>query len=240
MPLQPHQLLDALPETKKYFKRRLMRADIDFKSFAKPMQLCSLENCSGQCCYDGVCVDEDEERYLTAILEAHPVFFKSLKLKPENAFEDATFLDTDTRKTQARKMKYPKQAKLPKHFDSTRCCFRYEDGRCSLQSLAMEHGEHPWAYKPFSCWLHPISLERGNKTVLWIPDHDTDHLTTEDYPGYAPYTPCGACVKGGKPGYEIMKSELQALGAIVGRDFYGEIVAHFSKKQKAKKSKEKQ
>ena len=239
MPLQRHQLLDALPETKRYFKRRLTRAAIDYESFGKPMKLCDLHNCCGQCCYDGVCLDDDEERYLTAILEAHPVFFKELKLTPENAFEDAEFLDTPTRKTQERKFKYPKRAKLPKHFSHTRCCFRYEDGRCSLQSLAMEHGEHPWAYKPFSCWLHPISLERGNKTILWVPGKENDHLKEPGYPGYAPFTPCGAEIKGGEPGYEVMEEELQTLGEIVGRDFYTEIKTYFKEKKKADKEKKK-
>jgi len=231
MPLQPHELLDPLPDTKRYFKKRLFRAPIDFESFGTPLKLCDLADCHGMCCYDGVCVDEDEIHYLSAILDAHPKHFEELGLRSDNAFEEACFLGTDTMKTRTRKYKYPKSANFPKHFEKTRCAFRYEDGRCSLQGLAMEHGEHPWAYKPFSCWLHPISLERDERTIVWLPTKKTDHLKEKKYPGYAPYTGCGCAVEGGKPAYKVLKQEIETLGAIVGRDFYGEIEAYYHAKE---------
>ncbi len=230
MPLRPDQLFDPMPETKRYFMRRLKRAAIDFESFGILLQLCTLEGCRGTCCYDGVCLDEDEERYIGAIVDAHPVFFKELNLTRENAFEDAEFLGSDTRKTRTKPCRYPKNVNFPKHFEKTSCVFRFPDGRCSLQTLAMEHGEHPWAYKPPSCWLHPISLERNGKSMIWLPTKETDHVVAEDYPGYAPYTPCGAECAGGKPAYQVLKSELETLGAIVGRDIYGEIEKHFAQK----------
>lgn len=228
MPLKPSQLLDAMPDTKRFMKRRLRRADIDFESFATPLRLCALETCGGHCCYDGVCLDEDEEHYIKCVVGAHPVFFKQLNVDEETAFEDATFLGVDTRKTATRKFRYPKAIGHPKHFDKTTCIFRFPDGRCSLQTLAMEHGDHPWAYKPLSCWLHPISLERDDKAVIWIPTKETDHLADEDYPGFAPYTQCGeACPGEGKPAYETLRQELETLGAIVERDIYGEIANYW-------------
>ncbi|MBI5155286.1 DUF3109 family protein [Candidatus Poribacteria bacterium] len=229
MPLKPEQLLDPLPETKKYFQRRLHRAPVDFDSFATPLKACDLRTCQGSCCYDGVCLDEDEERYLGAIVDAHPLHFKPLGITRENAFEDATFLDTDTRKTRTRRFKYDPAVEFPKHFEKTACVFRHSDGRCSLQALAMEHGEHPWAYKPLSCWLHPISLERNDRTIIWLPTKDNDQLTEPGFPGYAPYTKCGCATPGGRPAYEVLKPELDVLGAIAGRDFFGEIKAHFAK-----------
>jgi hypothetical protein len=179
------------------------------------------------CCYDGVCLDEDEERYVGAILDAHPLHFKELKLTRENAFEDACFLGVDTRKTTTRKHKYPPHVGFPKHFAKTSCAFRFDDGRCSLQALAMEHGEHPWAYKPLSCWLHPISLERDDKTIVWLPTVGNDPLVEDGYPGYAPHTHCGrACTDGGRPAYEVLREELETLGSIVGRDYIAEIQAY--------------
>lgn len=230
MPLKRSQLLDPLPETKRYFRRRLAKAPVDFESFGTPLRLCSLDDCLGMCCYDGVCLDDDEERYLAAILDAHPVYFKQLGLTSENAFEDAVFLDSDTRKTRTKKFKYPKHVGHPKHFENTSCAFRHDDGKCSLQSLAMQHGEHPWAYKPLSCWLHPISLERDDKTIVWLPRIGHDHLAEEGYPGYAPFTKCGEECPGGEPAYEVLKEELVTLGKIVDRDFYGEIKKYYKKR----------
>ena len=234
MPLLPHQILDAMPETKKEMRRRLRRSKIDFESFATPLRLCELGKCNGHCCYDGVCVDEDEEHFITAVVTAHPVFFQQLGVTPENAFEDATFLGTDTRKTTTRPFRYPKEVGHPKHFEKTTCSFRFPDGRCSLQALAMEHGEHPWAYKPLSCWLHPISLERDDKAVIWIPTKGNDLLEDPEYPGFAPYTRCGeACPGEGRPAWQTLKAELQTLGAIAERDIWGEIEAYFKAKAPA-------
>ncbi len=226
MPLRTDQLFDPMPDTKKYFKRRMLRAPIDYESFGISLRQCTMESCCGMCCYDGVCLDEDEEHYIGAIVDAHPVFFKEMGITREKAFEDAHFLGTECRKTATRKYKHPEHVNFPKHFENTKCIFRFDDGRCSLQTLAMEHGEHPWAYKPPSCWLHPISLERENKTVLWLPQKDTDLVVEKGYPGYAPYTRCGEdCGAEGMPGYEALKPELETLGILVGRDFYTEIKA---------------
>lgn len=223
MPLKPSQLFDPMPETKKYFKRRLKNCPIDYKSFATPLRLCEMEDCRGMCCYDGVCLDESEEHYITAIVNAHPNHFKKLGITVDNAFEDAEFLGSPTRKTATKPCTYPEKVEFPEHFEDTSCIFRHKDGRCSLQALAMEHGEHPWAYKPPSCWLHPISLERDDQSILWLPTRGKDHVVDEDYPGYSSYTRCGECVVGEQPAYESLKPELDVLGAIIGRDFYAEI-----------------
>ncbi|MDK2970341.1 MAG: hypothetical protein PWP23_96 [Candidatus Sumerlaeota bacterium] len=233
MPLKPSQLLDPIPESRKYFRKRLSKAPIDFESFGTLLKPCTMGECCGMCCYDGVCLDEDEEHYVGAVVDAHPLHFKELGITRENAFEDAIFIDTETRKTRTKKFKYPEHVNFPKHFDKTSCVFRYDDGRCSLQALAMEHGEHPWAYKPVSCWLHPISLERHDKTVLWLPTMGKDHLTDDDFPGYAPYTRCGCAFPDGQPAYEVLSWELETLGAVVGRDFLGEIRAYFASRPAA-------
>ncbi len=225
MPLRPDQLFDPMPDTKKYFRRTMIGAPVDYESFGISLRQCTMESCCGMCCYDGVCLDEDEEHYIGAVIDAHPVFFKEeMGITRGNAFEDAEFLGSDCRKTATRKFKYPAATGFPKHFDNTKCAFRYDDGRCSLQSLAMQHGEHPWAYKPPSCWLHPVSLERDNATILWLPQKHTDHLVEKGYPGYAPFTKCGEdCGAQGMPAYEALKPELETLGVLVGRDFYTEI-----------------
>ncbi len=221
--LKRDQLLDAFPDWKQFVKKRFRRAPVDYASFGTLIKACTMEGCRGTCCYDGVCLDEDEERLLTHVVGAHPVYFRQLKLTPENAFEEAEFLGSPTRKTATRREKYPAEVGFPKHFDKTSCVFRFPDGRCSLQSLAMEHGDHPWAYKPISCWLHPISLERDGRTLLWLPTLGNDPLVDDGYPGYAPFTPCGKERCDGQPAYEVLREELDTLGEIAGRDFHAEI-----------------
>lgn len=236
MPLEAHEILDAVPDTKADVQWRVRRSKIDYPSFATPLRLCDLAECNGHCCYDGVCVDTDEEEFLAALMRAHPKFFEQLGLDHENAFEDATFLDSPTRKVVTKKFKYPKSVGHPKHFDKSSCAMRFPDGRCGLQALAMEHGNHPWAYKPLSCWLHPISLERDDKPVIWIPTKETDQLKDKGFPGFAPYTRCGeSCPGEGRPAWQTLRMELETLGRLGGRDIVGEIEEYFATGKKPAK-----
>lgn len=223
MPISNAQILDHLPSWKRYVQKRLAKAPIDFESFGVRLQVCAMEDCRGMCCYDGVCIDRDEERMVRRALRQNPEHFEELGVDASNAFEEGEFQGLPTRKTQTRPQKFPRHVSIPRHFDRSCCVFKHEDGRCSLQSLAMKLGEHPWAFKPISCWLHPLSLERDDETILWVPRLGHDHLKTEEYAGFTPYTHCGKECTGGKPAWQALKFELECLGAITGRDFYGEI-----------------
>lgn len=222
-PLSPEQLLDAMPETKRLFKSRLASCPIDVKSFLAPLHLCDLQSCQGMCCYDGVCLQEDEEHYIGAVVQAYPEVFGPMGIDRNSAFTNLSPGLSRGRKTATRPFEYSRESNTPKHFSRTACVFRLPDARCALQSLAIDQGEHPWAYKPPNCWLHPISLQRGTETVIWLPDKSTDPQKSNAFPGFASYSRCGECAEGGPPAYVTLRQELETLGAIIGRDLLKEI-----------------
>lgn len=227
----PHQLLDSMPETKQVFLRRLRSCPIDHESFLTPLRVCSLSSCQGMCCYDGVVLAEDEAHYIGAVVKAHPEVFDPLGISPETAFEPISEGAGSIKKTATKPFSYAPESNTPEHFARTACVFRLPDARCSLQSLAIEQGEHPWAYKPPNCWLHPITLHRGNESVIWLPTKSCDPLQKPGYPGFASYSRCGECTPGGEPAYKVLGQELQTLGAIIGRDLIAEIV-HYERAKK--------
>jgi hypothetical protein len=68
--------------------------------------------------------------------------------------------------------------------------FALDDGRCSLQVLATQLGEHPWARKPRVCWLHP--LHEGPAGLVPPPvDPADDPDRRPGYPGFVAFTECG-------------------------------------------------
>lgn len=115
---------------------------------------------------------------------------------------------------------------FPPHFSDTSCVFLTDAGHCGLQLLSGQQGRHPWHFKPFGCWLHPIVLagnaERGRRVVL--PDEEfTDPGEPSGTPNFVCSTRCGATDPAGAPAHEVLDEELRCLGATVGRDFLGEI-----------------
>ncbi|MEM9238211.1 MAG: hypothetical protein AAGB14_15675, partial [Verrucomicrobiota bacterium] len=83
-------------------------------------------------------------------------------------------------------------------------------------------------WKPISCWMHPLVLKpgvRGDRPQLLLPASDGDPSEAPGYPGFASCTPCGREVLDGRPAWEVLKTELELLGTISGRDFYAEISA---------------
>jgi hypothetical protein len=84
----------------------------------------------------------------------------------------------------------------------------------------VEEGRHPWFYKPTSCWMHPLILRsEGGRPVLTLLTREQDEAA------FATFTPCGKSEKTASPARESLKMELEMLGAISGRDFYGELNA---------------
>jgi hypothetical protein len=121
----------------------------------------------------------------------------------------------------------------PGHFKDTACVFLLEDGRCALQALAAERGRHPWYYKPFCCWQHPIAIVPAAEApgvpavagaagtegaVVRLDDETTDPYRLPDYDGYVSRTWCGRTAPAGRPASEVLSAELAFLGAIAGRD----------------------
>ncbi|HYL82070.1 MAG TPA: hypothetical protein VEU07_14725 [Candidatus Acidoferrum sp.] len=89
---------------------------------------------------------------------------------------------------------------------------------CSLQLLSQRLGRHPWYYKPMKCWMHPITLEGDERSVLVLHDDRTDPYRLPAYDGFVSKIFCGKSCPGGKPASEVLSDELAFLSRIVGRD----------------------
>jgi hypothetical protein len=204
-------------------RERCKEMRIDGKSFARKLGRCDLNACRGMCCYDGVYLDAATEAAIALIAEARRPAFSAMGLDlPEAVVVDGYVggvrygRKTATRPVPADEI-YPDH---PAHFNRTRCVFRFLDGRCGLQVLAVQDGVHPWTYKPTACWLFPIKIHDGRIALF---DETNDPSRYEDYAGFIAYTGCGRTCSEGRPAVEVLEAELGHLGAILERDLIAEI-----------------
>ena len=212
-------------------RSRYATARIDGLAFNQKIARCDLATCKGMCCYDGVHVDAETERFLAAIAEQRKSDFPGLGLDlPNQVIVDADWPGPGLqRKTATRPFPFRRSVRdYPAHFADTSCVFRLDDGRCGLQTLAQADGRHAWSYKPSSCWLHPIVLDNDRITLF---SAETDRNNIGDYRGYGSRTFCGRTVAQGIPAFEALSAELNWLGGIIGRDLIGEIRAQLVEAQ---------
>ncbi len=184
---------------------QLREAAVDHVAFEKSFPLCDLTQCRATCCHDGVILSEEEFQ----------------KLREYGGGEGLTTLTDGRRKTRTVKASAEELAEdFPPHFPGTRCVFLDEQHRCQWQLRAVEEGRHPWYYKPTSCWMHPVLLKKQDgRPLLTVVSRE------QDEGGFASHTPCGRETAGALPGREALKIELEMLGAISGRDLFGELNA---------------
>jgi len=168
------------------------------------LKTCDPRACEAMCCHDGVYLDEGEERRLRALVERTPAL--RARLPAEYIVEGCWNGERLGRKTATRPHEY-RNADWPAHFPRTRCVFADEAGLCELQKLGMERQQHPWRYKPFTCWMFPLDEEDGEAVP---PDADPqgDPHNVPGYPGYASVVPCGRHEPQGAPWREALAGEL--------------------------------
>jgi hypothetical protein len=88
-----------------------------------------------------------------------------------------------------------------------------------LQLLALEKGLHRWHYKPISCWLHPIRISLDEEIPrITLYNSKTDPYRLPNYDGYASKTLCGSVKKCGDKAHQVLKEELEYLGAIINQN----------------------
>ena len=165
---------------------------------------CELKRCEGICCSDGAYLRPEEERRDHREVNKYREHFDHL---PRDYVIDPGPDDPPGRKTQVRPHTYSNK---PKHFASTRCVFTEADGKCSLQTLALAHGKHKWAYKPAGCWLFPLySNDQGKIVAPPRLKRDDPHREGRAYPGFVTYTPCGEHDSRGKVWWHTLKEEIE-------------------------------
>lgn len=196
---------------------RLKTASIDAREFRRRLTCCSLADCRGVCCYDGVPVDDDTAGVVQWLSKERAADFQEMGLSlPNEVIVDNEWHGVVSKKTAVRPFPFRSLVRdYPDHFADTACVFLLDDGRCGLQVLAERDGEHPWYYKPIGCWLHPIKI---TGSAIRLYDEASDPDRRPGYDGFACRTFCGRTASDGCPAAELLKEELQYLGRILNRD----------------------
>jgi hypothetical protein len=181
------------------------------------------------CCYDGVYVNDEEAAVIEEVARQEADFLRELGLNlGERVIVDGEWEGmVSGKKTALVPHAFSQQVPgFPAHFKDTACVFHMDDGRCGLQVLSEARGHHPWYFKPFTCWLHPISLspgEEGQEAVIVVESEATDPYRFPGYDGFVEQTLCGRTAPCGRPAREVLAEEIALLGAITGRDLAGEL-----------------
>ena len=237
-----YQSLTAYPNSEQNCRQNLVRAEIDLGSFKRKIQQCSLTVCRGMCCYDGVLLTEEDAEIVRDIAAQNTSFFTNLGLQlPDRViidypnYEKYDVVNCEWHGVSGSQVTAVKEAKFsslldsfPESFDNTACIFLTDRGKCGLQMLSEARGLHPWYYKPFTCWLHPIMLIplTNNNILIQLPNEENQ----PQWGGaiFTTHTICGKTHELGEPAYLILEEELKFLSAIVGRNFEDEVKRNFT------------
>jgi hypothetical protein len=201
---------------------------LDLDALSRPLARCELKVCHGTCCHDGVYLAGDEADAILNLVGEAGDEFRAMGLKlpdpcvvygAESGIASGWKTATVTVSPDVQAIDYPK------HFPMTRCVFLLADSRCALQVIAEQRNLPKWHYKPTTCWLHPLSLltEGGRTPILTLHNERNDPQIRSGYPGFVPHTHCGRTCHGGQPAHLVLAEELEALGALGGRDLLAEL-----------------
>ena len=212
------------PDTARHVGRLLREARLDREALSQPIRRCQLAACRGTCCHDGVYLNPDEASGVSRLARDHREFFDGIGLDlPEKPVVYGNSNGVSGLKTATRPAPMSSLAEdYPSHFADTQCVFQTGEARCGLQLLASELGEHPWRYKPFTCWMHPLSISDG---ALTLHNRENDPQNLPGYPGFSSQTHCGRMDACGEPAHVVLAEELEVLGKVAGRDIAHELEA---------------
>ena len=192
-------------ETAAGLARQLREAAVDHAAFENGLSVCDLVACRATCCHDGAILSDEEAEVLLAIDD-------------RDGIEILANGQQKTRTVPAGNGELADD--FPVHFLKTRCVYLDDQHHCYWQLRSLAEGKHPWFYKPTSCWMHPVLLtQRYRRSLLTIL------AAEEDVAGFASHTPCGKHAQCAKPARLSLGAELEMLGLISGRDFFGELNA---------------
>ncbi len=214
-------------EARREIARVVREMRIDLAAFERPLAPCRIKSCGGNCCHDGATLMQEEVEPLLDLLDASGeglVSQEAHAATPIARDRDGVWKTAAVPSDMSVRI-----SEYPKHFPDTKCVFLEDSGVCRLQRKAMEEGIDPWRYKPFTCWMHPLTIgrERG-RHLLTLRNEENDPQSRDGYPGFVCHTHCGRSVADGKPAYQVLRNELEYLGAIGGRNLVGEILEGLS------------
>lgn len=176
------------------------------------------------CCYHGAHVNEEQAQVLQRLAQEEGAYFASIGVVlPETVIVEGHWRGQPSGgKTALKPWGFRALVEgFPAHWEETACVFLTPEGYCGLQALAASKGLHPWYFKPFTCWLHPIVIPEDCGIMIY--EESNDPTIYPDYPGFNTVTPCGALAPEGLPAHEVLAPEIAFLGAMLGRDLLGEI-----------------
>ena len=203
-------------------RERLSASSVDPHEFQRRLTRCALADCHGVCCHDGVPVDDDTARTIETLARTRASDFSEMGLSiPREVIVENQWQGAVSKKTAVRAFPFRSLvAGYPSHFPETACVFLLGDGRCGLQVLAQGDDKHPWYYKPFACWLHPIKITGA---AIHLYDETSDPNRYPDYDGFVCRTFCGRTAEDGCAAADLLQEELRYLGWILGRDLLAEL-----------------
>lgn len=204
----------AYPDTERAARAALAAAPVDEASFDRPLSPCDVARCHGACCSDGVPLNAEEARVLARLAVDEAPALRELGLDPARLI--ASTEPGGPGHTGIRRRAIGERS--PRHPDSvpdTACAALTPEGRCGLQVLAVERGHHPWHWKPMTCWLHPIAADASG--IRLPPDGISRERAYRDG-GFASVTECSRAGADARPAREVLRAELDFLGALLARD----------------------
>ncbi len=173
------------------------------------LSVCDVRECEARCCYDGVYLLPAEEQFLRELVARVPAL--AAKLPAEFIVDGWWDGQLMGRKTATRPASY-RAADFPAHFTRTRCVFGDEHGFCELEKFARARGQHPWTYKPTTCWMFPLQEEDG-KVADPVHGPADDPYVTADYGGFASCVGCARHDPSGMPWRQALAREIDYLQA---------------------------
>lgn len=166
---------------------------------------CDISVCEGRCCYDGVYLQPGEEEFLRELVSRVPRLAAHV---PQEFIVDGWWQGENLgRKTATRPHEY-RAPDFPAHFTRTRCVFADAAGLCELEKFARERGQHPWTFKPSTCWQFPLQIEDDAEPEPPPLGTQDDPHRAPGYPGYSSFVPCGRHDPQGRPWREALAGEI--------------------------------